>query len=554
MHLIAPLAAGVAGCENGTFDIVLRGTSTPASYYTDFEGLTAPIVGTAVPLDARGGGTFYVNSLVKVTCKSALGATIREFIAGDASTAVEVRSDSFTGNAYSGGAAAVGNPTTVAAVLDMWNNSAGCEDWKVLIGGVKTNLSAAFSALQGQRRFVVTEYGAVGDGVTLNTSAINACISAANAAGGGVVFFPPGTFLTNTITAFETVSIEGSGTYLTTIRLQTNVPLISGVLPSKLTGFTLNCAVSHTTDYILESSAGAGSQKEISEIDFASHSGFGVRVTAAGAHKVSIIDCVMATTSAEMIIAVAATAEFFVTRCALTCTAATNSTAATFGTTGLVRVSECRFNFAGAVTASVFKAIVAGISTPMLITGCVFEPPPAPSSWTCITGPSTAVDFAESGNALARTASAATSTVRCYAIVTVSGSAQLTVLGSRTQLSAEASAPNADPILIPSNQAGTVRIGNTSAGSHSGNVQIHSEGSSGAAGAPSIPIGSTLVLHVRNTTGGIVTYEWGTGFANAGGTFTVANNTARSFLFVVADHPTAGKSWTQVADAAGAQV
>ncbi|HEX8711289.1 MAG TPA: glycosyl hydrolase family 28-related protein [Terracidiphilus sp.] len=43
--------------------------------------------------------------------------------------------------------------------------------------------------------FNVREYGAAGDGKTLDTDAINRTIEAAAAAGGGLVLFPPGTYL-----------------------------------------------------------------------------------------------------------------------------------------------------------------------------------------------------------------------------------------------------------------------------------------------------------------------------------------------------------------------
>ncbi len=43
--------------------------------------------------------------------------------------------------------------------------------------------------------FDVRQYGATGDGKTLDTSAVNAAIDAAAAAGGGLVLFPPGTYL-----------------------------------------------------------------------------------------------------------------------------------------------------------------------------------------------------------------------------------------------------------------------------------------------------------------------------------------------------------------------
>jgi hypothetical protein len=47
--------------------------------------------------------------------------------------------------------------------------------------------------------FDVRTYGAVGDGKTVDTSAINKAIEAAAAAGGGTVVFPPGTWLSFSI-------------------------------------------------------------------------------------------------------------------------------------------------------------------------------------------------------------------------------------------------------------------------------------------------------------------------------------------------------------------
>ncbi|MBV8831855.1 MAG: glycoside hydrolase family 28 protein [Acidobacteriaceae bacterium] len=51
----------------------------------------------------------------------------------------------------------------------------------------------------GPAVFDVTKFGAVGDGTTLNSSAINKAIDAANGAGGGRVYFPAGTWLSGSI-------------------------------------------------------------------------------------------------------------------------------------------------------------------------------------------------------------------------------------------------------------------------------------------------------------------------------------------------------------------
>lgn len=61
-----------------------------------------------------------------------------------------------------------------------------------------------------QRVFNVKDYGAVGDGVALESTAIQAALDAANTATGGTVHFPPGTYLINaTLTLYSKVALIG---------------------------------------------------------------------------------------------------------------------------------------------------------------------------------------------------------------------------------------------------------------------------------------------------------------------------------------------------------
>ncbi|HVT82371.1 MAG TPA: glycosyl hydrolase family 28-related protein, partial [Phycisphaerae bacterium] len=63
-----------------------------------------------------------------------------------------------------------------------------------LAGCTLTNDSPAAS-----KRYVVSELGAVGDGQTVNTRAIQAAIDQCAAAGGGVIVIPKGTFLSGAL-------------------------------------------------------------------------------------------------------------------------------------------------------------------------------------------------------------------------------------------------------------------------------------------------------------------------------------------------------------------
>jgi polygalacturonase len=56
--------------------------------------------------------------------------------------------------------------------------------------------------------FNVTSYGAVGNGTTDNTAAIQAALNAANAAGGGTVTIPAGTFLSGPITLYSKINLN----------------------------------------------------------------------------------------------------------------------------------------------------------------------------------------------------------------------------------------------------------------------------------------------------------------------------------------------------------
>jgi len=61
-------------------------------------------------------------------------------------------------------------------------------------------MSAGNTAVAGvSSGFNVRDHGATGDGITLDTGVINKAIEACSAAGGGTVYFPPGTYLSGSI-------------------------------------------------------------------------------------------------------------------------------------------------------------------------------------------------------------------------------------------------------------------------------------------------------------------------------------------------------------------
>lgn len=104
-------------------------------------------------------------------------------------------------SAGGGVAAAIGSLYLRDGTGQMWlKTGAGATAWQKLV--------------QSFSWYVVKDYGATGDGVTDDTTAIQAAITACNAAGGGVVFFPPGTYAVTqlALTGTANVQIRGSGT------------------------------------------------------------------------------------------------------------------------------------------------------------------------------------------------------------------------------------------------------------------------------------------------------------------------------------------------------
>jgi hypothetical protein len=219
MHLVAPLIAGIRGAENGSVKFTRRGTAAPSRIYRSFEGVDPDDSGDAVLLDSNGGVEIYVDTLTTVSVKDSGGNKLREFVAGDAAPAVEVRSSAFTGQEYDDGSgikpAGPSQPTTLQGVLDLWATVNGATDWKVGDGsGDEFTLPDLVSALiHSSVDVTAPQYGAKGDLINDDLSAFVLADADATSRGGATILVPPnlGYALSGTFTLGPLNSIFAQG-------------------------------------------------------------------------------------------------------------------------------------------------------------------------------------------------------------------------------------------------------------------------------------------------------------------------------------------------------
>lgn len=82
--------------------------------------------------------------------------------------------------------------------------------------------------LPNLRFFNVRDFGATGDGVTLDTASLNKTIDACHSAGGGIVYLPPGTYLSGTVVLKSNVTfyLEAGATLLGSKNISDYTPQI----------------------------------------------------------------------------------------------------------------------------------------------------------------------------------------------------------------------------------------------------------------------------------------------------------------------------------------
>ena len=92
--------------------------------------------------------------------------------------------------------------------VDAYKSAVAASSGSSLVGHIATGTGAVARTVQGKLRDVVSvkDFGAVGDGVTDDTAAIQAAI---NAAAGRVVHFPSGTYVVTSTLSYKTATTQG---------------------------------------------------------------------------------------------------------------------------------------------------------------------------------------------------------------------------------------------------------------------------------------------------------------------------------------------------------
>ena len=102
---------------------------------------------------------------------------------------------------FAGGGGGLPAGGTTGQLLQKQSSTDGDADWATVSGG----------AVPTQHIFYPEDYGAIGDGTTDDTTALQACMTAAVAVGGTVKLSPVTYKITTALSITGSVAIEGSG-------------------------------------------------------------------------------------------------------------------------------------------------------------------------------------------------------------------------------------------------------------------------------------------------------------------------------------------------------
>lgn len=204
-QLIAWLAGAGARAVDGTpvssgtaWFYEIGGGTTDATVYDDEEGTI--IATQPVALDAAGRAIVYTGGPVRLVIQDFTGATVLDVDGANVVSAESVQVDNAS---WTGG--------YLDEVLTAIGASVGGTDAQYMESGGATprSLKAKFAELS----ISVKDFGAKGDGLAIDTTAVQAAVNRVGFLGGGEVYFPPGNYLIDQpiVVSVSNVSMRGAG-------------------------------------------------------------------------------------------------------------------------------------------------------------------------------------------------------------------------------------------------------------------------------------------------------------------------------------------------------
>lgn len=208
--IIGPLSISGSRLSDGTANasglvwFFQPGTNTPVNVYADAAAssiVTQPItLGQDGKLPSQYPGGVFATQPIRLLIQNASGTTVTDNVWIPATAGnVGVNNAGWTAS-------------NLDAILTALFTSTGGQDGKYLVANGQTplNINSVITGISVS----VKAFGAKGDGIAVDTSAAQTALNFASAAGGGVVYFPPGTYKIDqalTLTSATGVTIRGAG-------------------------------------------------------------------------------------------------------------------------------------------------------------------------------------------------------------------------------------------------------------------------------------------------------------------------------------------------------
>lgn len=174
------------------------GGTTTATVYSDVNATV--VASNPATLDAAGRATVYVISPVRIVIQNASGASVSDADQADVNRAETLQ---LANTGWS--------DTYLDGVLTKLYTSTGGVDgqYQESSGATARPIHSKFAELS----ISVKDFGAKGDGLTVDTTAVTAAFNRVGFLGGGEVYFPPGTYLVDLAIAVSKngVSMRGAG-------------------------------------------------------------------------------------------------------------------------------------------------------------------------------------------------------------------------------------------------------------------------------------------------------------------------------------------------------